>query len=216
MASRVIHLTICNILTDITNVKQCDRFKVGHILPDAISTGQKNHADSHFKKDTSDKLRKYIDFSLFFTKYKDLIYSDDLYLGYYLHLIQDAVYRKFLYRDYGFDNYKEADFRETLHRDYVVSNSYLINKHKLVNDIHIPVNFENEPINQIYPFLLDDFVASMNSDFDVQSNFKATYLTEKLIDEFISISVELCIREISCIKDYTTSLNPYDYAWNRQ
>ncbi len=96
MASSIIHLAVTNELTKRHTFNDEGRLKFGAILPDA----GKGKA-SHFNKYVWGLNRKAYDFELFRSKYGELMKTDDLYIGYYLHLVQDICYRHFV-----FDKYK--------------------------------------------------------------------------------------------------------------
>ena len=100
MAQRTIHMLFATKLTDKVDIKDKNRFFIGSILPDAYI----NHEDrdkTHFIKRIQqlDYKINYIDFGEFYKKYCNKIMSDDLYLGYYAHLIEDAFYRHYLYHE---------------------------------------------------------------------------------------------------------------------
>ena len=50
--------------------------------------------------------------------------KDDLYLGYYLHLIQDMLYRRVMYGEHGWNSSVPGNV-EKLHRDYEILNEYV-------------------------------------------------------------------------------------------
>ena len=87
--------------------------------------------------------------------------QDELYLGYYLHLIQDIIYRHFVYDKYHWNPLIPSNV-EKLHRDYAIGNYYVVQKYRLKNEVIIPADFDEEPINQICTFDLDSLVQNMN------------------------------------------------------
>jgi hypothetical protein len=214
MASRMIHLAISNLIEQKVIVKNTNRFKIGHILPDAIIRGNEAHAASHFKINVCEYGKKMIDFNEFRNRYAENMQQDDLYLGYYLHLIEDAVYRKFMYYDYKLGNIG-AENVEILHNDYRLLNSYLISKYRLNDEITIPSQFNNERVTEIYPFILVDFIKRMENDFVSYANGTTVYLTETMVDEFIEQCVCICLNELQAISENTSIVNPLDYAWDR-
>ena len=84
MASSIIHLAVTKELTKRYKFKDENRLKFGAILPDA-GRGK----DSHVKKAVWGLNKRVYDFERFRAEYGELMKSDDLYLGYYLHLVQD-------------------------------------------------------------------------------------------------------------------------------
>lgn len=215
MASRIIHLAICKQLEDVIEVKDVNRLRIGHVLPDAIIRGHEAHATSHYKITVCEEKKKMIDFSGFYRQFSTKILEDSLYLGYYFHLIEDAIYRKFLYYDYQMGVNRKSEFRKTLYDDYVILNRYLINNYRLTNKINIPVHFIEEEINEIYPFVLDNFLLDMTKDFDCSIKGKTKYFTESMVEEYIDKCMSVCKKELDTIQKGNSYLNPLDYSWSR-
>lgn len=213
MASRTMHLTIANEIIDYGMISNIARFSIGQILPDAITHDLVSHGDSHFKATVCDGKKKLIDFVSFRNQFEDEIKTDDLYLGYYLHLIQDAIYRKFLYYDYGYKVFCSQDI-EVLHNDYRLLNTYLITKYQIKNCIQKPEDFENEKINNIYPFALNRYLEDMENDFLPYNKGGIAVFTEQMVDEYINICSKLCKKEMESNKIGGFFLNPMDYAWD--
>ena len=91
MAQRTVHYLFGEMISKEITLSDKKRFLLGCILPDAIEPACRTA--SHFKVETN--TRKYFDFEAFRNQFFDLILRDDLYLGYYLHLVEDAFYRAF-------------------------------------------------------------------------------------------------------------------------
>jgi hypothetical protein len=123
MASSIIHLAITNELTKKYEFKDIARLKLGACLPDS---GKGN--SSHLKKSIWGGNKKVYDFEYFRLKFGDLMKSDDLYLGYYLHLIQDICYRHFMYDKYKWNPTIPGNV-ERLHNDYAIINHYVAVKY---------------------------------------------------------------------------------------
>ena len=112
MASSIMHLSVAAELAQKHEFKDLERLKFGVILPDA-GEGQKGHLGKHiwgFNK-------KAYNFELFREKFGELMKTDDLYLGYYLHLVQDICYRHFVYDKYKWNPMIPGNV-EKLHKDY--------------------------------------------------------------------------------------------------
>ncbi len=88
--------------------------------------------------------------------------ADDLYLGYYLHLIQDLLYRHFMYDRYHWNPKPDGNI-ERLHDDYKQINAYVISKYGLHSDIHVPNGFASEKINELADFEPDRFIQELYS-----------------------------------------------------
>lgn len=75
-------------------------FALGQVLPDAVCD-RENRDKSHYIVSLDNGKSVAYDFEQFASTYNERIINDELYLGYYMHLVEDAFYRKLLYRDYG-------------------------------------------------------------------------------------------------------------------
>ncbi len=95
MASNIIHYAITCELIKRRQFDNPDRLKLGSILVDAGYNG-----NSHMKISVAGGHKNTYDLDGYRITYGELMKQDDLYLGYYLHLIQDFIYRHFVY-DYA-------------------------------------------------------------------------------------------------------------------
>lgn len=77
--------------------------------------------------------------------------KDDLYLGYYLHLIQDMLYRRFLYGEHGWNSSIPGNV-EKLHRDYEILNGYVAEKYGLSREMVQEIDLADEPLAQLAEF----------------------------------------------------------------
>ena len=87
MASSMIHLAIIQCIIVKTEFNNLDRLRLGVILPDGAVSG-----NSHLKKMICEQTRVTYDLEFYREKYGEQMKTDELYLGYYLHLIQDILY----------------------------------------------------------------------------------------------------------------------------
>jgi len=209
MASRIIHYAIGKEIAKLIEIKNIDRFIMGSILPDSGEI----HAKTHFKAITEDKSRKYIDFHKFFEIYKDRIYKDDLYLGYYFHLIQDALYRKVLYIENKFLIESKEAFRNDLYNDYSIINSYLsskiiIPKYKLIK---IDDDFKKE-----YNLNSKEIIEELINDFKVNARGNPKYLSYKIVDDYIERAAKICEAEYKNIINGKSGLNYFEYSWENR
>ena len=208
MAQRTIHYLFGEMISGQIKLADKKRFLLGSILPDAIDPSHRNA--SHFKVKTA--THKYFDFEAFRDKYLDLMLHDDLYLGYYMHLVEDAFYRVFFYND-RFTMPRTKDEVPVLHNDYHILNSYIVRKYNLRNILGSTFSLENEPLCQIAPFWIDDFLAEMAHDFTEQTAGNTVFLTENMLDEYVSTYIPLAIEEVRSIKKGRSVLKATDYAW---
>lgn len=158
MAQRTIHYLFGEIFSKQIELKDQNRFLLGSVLPDAYA-------------DVCDRDSK-----------------DDLYLGYYMHLVEDAFYRQFIYSG----EFKMPCSQEevaVLHKDYHILNSYIVNKYKIQNVLEQPIDLAREPISKIAAFRVNEF-----------------------IDKYIPLGVE----ELQGIQSGKFSLQAPDYAWARK
>lgn len=208
------HLAICSVLEKNLPIKDANSFKVGHILPDSVFKIAKIEVNSHFVKSIDDGRRKYFDFIEFYDTYKEYVLTDDLFLGYYFHLIQDNLFRRFLYSDLGLLFKRgEEGFLENLYRDYHILNGLLVKKYSLKADMYVPDNFSHCAINDIYDFELAEDMETLQLQF--KDNFSDTpvYLDENSADEFIYSAVKICEEEYKALCKGEHRFSEYDFAF---
>ena len=208
MAQRTIHYLFGERIFHQVKLTDKKRFLLGSILPDAIEPAFRNA--SHFKVKT--ETHKYFDFEAFRNQYFDLMLHDDLYLGYYLHLVEDAFYRAFFYSD-RFTMPRTREEVPILHNDYHILNSYIVQKYNIHNILGNSFSLENEPLCDIAPFLIDEFLCEMAYDFTEQTEGNTVFLTESMLDEYVGAYIPLAIEEVKSIKSGYSSLIAADYAW---
>ena len=213
MAQRTVHYLLGEFLCEKTRMKDKNRFLLGSILPDAYSEHRERDS-THFICRSLQKNQAYFDFNKFREQYDQLIQTDDLYLGYYMHLVEDSVYRKF-FRD---KKIKSPCCREEvamLHQDYHLLNSYVVKRYLLQNTMIKPMDFEKEPICKVAEFRLDEFLREMERDFIEKPSGNTHFLTESLLDEFIDQCAIICEKELQSVLSGTCYLQATDYMWTR-
>ena len=146
--------------------------------------------------------------------YGELMKQDDLYLGYYLHLIQDILYRHLVYDKYHWNPLIPGNV-EKLHRDYAIGNFYVVQKYNLKNEVTIPADFDKEPINQVCSFDLEGLVQNMNSYFEPIEEDDIFFFTKEMADEYIAEAVGYCIQELDNLECQNAGTDGYLSAWNR-
>lgn len=212
MASRAMHLAIAHRMIGEGLIKDTERYRIGQILPDAFTTGAELHGDSHFIITVCHGTRKMIDFVHFKKQFQNELMRDDLYLGYYLHLIQDAVHRKFLLHDHGYKVTSTQTVKD-LYRDYRLLNSYLVSKYHIQPDFQVPDKFTQEKIFAFCEFALDKYLENIKGDFLPCNGGKTSVFTEQMADEYIESCTSLCRKEIENLKAGYSCLAPMDYIW---
>lgn len=208
MASSIIHYAITCELIKRRQFNNPDRLKLGSILVDAGYNG-----NSHMKISVAGGHKKTYDLDGYRTTYGELMKQDDLYLGYYLHLIQDIVYRHFVYDKYHWNPMIPGNV-EKLHRDYAIGNYYVVQKYSLKNEVTIPTDFDKELINQICSFDLEGLVQNMNSYFVPIEDDVIFFFTKEMTDEYIAEAVEYCARELDNLECSKEGTDGYLSAWD--
>ena len=208
MAQRTIHYLFGEMISHQIELADKERFLLGSILPDAIEPCDRNK--SHFKVKTD--THKFFDFEAFRNQYFDLMLRDDLYLGYYMHLVEDAFYRAFVYQD-RFMMPRTKEEVPILHRDYHILNSYVVSNYHIHNILKQDYMLEHEPISDIAPFRIRAFLDEMSGDFTEQTTGTTVFLTECMLDEFVETYISLAIEEVEHLKKGTSVVRTGDYVW---
>ena len=211
MASRIIHYALAKEILKHYNYKDSNRFYLGSVLPDASKT---NNREAHFNKYLDNDTKKTHDLTLFRGLYLDKMLDDDLYLAYYLHLLEDIIFREFMYHKFDFNPY-EKGYISTLHNDYHILNKYFIDKYNLEFEIEIPNNIYEEELIKAYEFNIEEFLNEMKEDFKDNINEEAKFFTKEKADKFFNKCLEICLKEIDAIFINHKYLNEDDYKWIR-
>lgn len=209
MAQRTIHYLFGEIFSRQVELKDKNRFLLGSVLPDAYADVC-DRDKTHFKVKNENK--SYLDFHAFREQFQDFICKDDLYLGYYMHLVEDAFYRQFFYNEHRkMPRTKEDVIR--LHKDYHILNAYIVKKYGMKNELVWEQNIENEAFQKIASFRVDEFLEEMSEDFREEITGETFYITEDMVDEFVEKYVPLGLEELKCVKKGDSGLKPKDYIW---
>ena len=179
-------------------------------MPDAATSG-----NSHLKISISGGTKKTYDLTGFRSGFLSEMLQDDLYLGYYLHLIQDLYFRDYVYRRYHWNPLPPGNV-ERLHHDYALINQYVIQKYALSDTITVPVSFGDEPINELGCFSIREFLTDMKTDFQSGLTGTAFFFTKEMADEFIAYACGKCEREINSIFNGLKCLDEKTLAWQRR
>ena len=207
MASRVMHLAITDCVSKIYKCRDKNRFRLGSVLPDAAVEG-----NSHWKISIFGGTKKTYDLTGFRLNFLDKILADDLYLGYYLHLVQDLLFREFIYSSYHWNSRLEGN-PERLHEDYELLNPYIIEKYSVSDDIAVPPSLDAEPICKVCSFAVYKFLADMKTDFTNILAGAAYFFTKKMADEFIELTISKCAQEIYALFHDLESIDEIALAW---
>ena len=214
MAQRTIHYLIGEMLLQDQKLYK-ERFRIGNILPDAYSD-MKLRSHIHYVRKETDKagnVIRYCDYEAFRREFENNINFDALYIGYYMHLIEDACFRVF-WKNLGFqDAIKSTEDISFLHQDYHLLNHYIVNKYKIKNDLVMPDDFQNERINEIYPFELEGFLQDMATDFTEHPEGCPRFLTGARLDAFVEEYFPICKAALQGLLRNEEYLSPYELTW---
>lgn len=213
MASRIIHYAVTKLVADKIQIEDKNRLFFGAILPDAYDLKTFTMNKSHYKITICNGTKKTYDLTRFRHQFGNEMQTDDLYLGYYLHLIQDILYRQFIYGDYKWNPLIEGNV-ERLHNDYRLINTYVIQKYGLRNNILLPKDFSNEKICEICPFEIEKMMLDLQGDFENYNSSTVFFFTEKMADEYIAKAVNACLKEVEGLKTNDKLLDENQCAWN--
>ena len=142
-------------------LKNKERFLLGSIMPDAYKE-LKYRDKTHFANRTDGT---YFDFNLFREKFDRQMNEDNLYLGYYMHLVEDVFYRQFIHRD-EFRVPKSQEEVLMLHNDYHILNSYIVGKYNCQNILQDKINLDSEKIMEIAEFRIEGFLKDLTGALD--------------------------------------------------
>ena len=208
MASSMIHLAITSELMKRHTFRDADRLRLGSILPDASD----DKVNSHLKTIINGGTLKIYDLDRFRKLFGPLILTDDLYAGYYLHLIQDILFRHLVYDDYHWDAYLPGNV-ERLHRDYQISNCYVASKYGLEKDIPVPADIYKEPLCGLADFHVQDLVDFLAACFEPVGFSDAFFFTTEMADEFIGRAVPVCLGELERLEHGRPGLDAKQLGW---
>ncbi|MCR4642377.1 MAG: hypothetical protein K5697_10155 [Lachnospiraceae bacterium] len=213
MASSIIHLAITNELTKQLTFSDVARLKFGAVVVDA-GVGGNQYSNTHLKINVQDGKKRTYDLDRYRELFGDRMLTDDLYMGYYLHLVQDSLYRHYVYDRYHW-NPRIPGNVERLHKDYEMINQYVINKYGLKNDLIVPDSFEDEALNRISAFDTERLMRDMASYFSTVDEEPIFFFTKEMSDEFIEEAVGFCVEEVKKIRNGERGIDMLMYAWKR-
>ena len=188
MASSMIHLAIVQEMRKKVSFRDINRLFLGVILPDGAVAG-----NSHLKKKICENTRYTYDLEFFRDRYGKYMKKDDLYLGYYLHLIQDMLYRRFMYGEHGWNSSAPGNV-EKLHRDYEIL---------------------NEPLAQLAEFDVKGLIKEVRREFTQRKKEKLFILTRQMADEYIVCATEFCVEELKALSKGKSGLDSTVWSWEK-
>ena len=210
MASRIIHLSIAELICKSVEITDKKRFLMCSIVPDAKMDSALRNAP-HFLRHLPGGRICY-GLKEFLALYGNRLGADDLYLGYYLHLLQDAEYRRYMYSERGW-NALAPGHVEKLHGDYRKINRYLIDKFGLENTLLSPAGFEDEDVCRRFGFDLEPFLAALQGDFENVETGEYVFFTPGHAEEFIARALDTCLRELETLQKGLPLYDEEAKAW---
>ena len=213
MASSIMHLAITNEVSKRILFTDVNRLKFGSVVVDA-GIGGNTYGTAHMKINILDGKMKTYDFDRYREMFTEKMLQDDLYMGYYLHLVQDALYRHFVYDRYHWNSTIPGNV-ERLHKDYQIINQYVINKYHLANDLTVPNGFKDEALNQVSSFDTDRLMQDMLSFFQPVEEEPIFFFTKEMADEYIEETIRFCIDEVKKLHNNEPGIDMMTYAWKR-
>ena len=189
-------------------LKNKKRFILGSIMPDAYKE-LKYRDKTHFAHRTDGT---YFDFNLFREKFGRQMNEDDLYLGYYMHLVEDVLYRQFIHRD-QFRVPSSSEEVLILHHDYHILNFYIVSKYNCQNILQDKINLDSEKIMEITEFRMDGFLDDFAGDFSEKIQGETVFITEEMLDQFIEEYVPIMLEELRAVKNGKSLLVAKNYKW---
>ncbi len=200
MASRVLHYLIADLVSKAIDVKDFNRFAVGSLAPDISSHEDGSYDIAHFGRTNESKRIKGIKWTDFAQKYKKEVLTDDLYLGYYTHLITDAIWFKNIANKYIriYPKAEQKPYLQKGYRDYLKLNALFIKKYKLtdsiqwIDEIHID-EIKKQYISTVHHLFQEDFKCELYDDDSLE-----LYKIED-IHAFVDFCVERAVHEIKML-----------------
>lgn len=212
MASRIMHYTIADLLTKDIDIKDYNRFVFGSLAPDMSCHDDGSYDMAHFGRTDESKGIKGIDWIKFYNKYKDKIYNDDFFLGYYVHLIVDAYWLKHIQNKFvrRYSKDKKSILYTKGYGDMYTYNRILINKYNLVNNLEVVKNIEIDEINESN---ISQYIKELKKDFESKEgeNIRFEVYPYEDIMLFIKNVCQKCIAEINAIKENDLIGNPEEF-----
>lgn len=208
MASRIVHFALARLLAGDNPCLNRNRFFFGSVMPDAGPI-----YETHFLKNIDNERKRIHDLSGFRNTYGEKLISDDLYLGYYLHLLEDLIFRHYVFEVIGFDPVPKGNI-DGLHHDYELLNRYVISKYGLKDHLSVPQGIEREELC-LPCFDIPSFMEEFHADFTRSPEGSLRFFTEEMTDTYISMAYEICLKEMRAVFEGSGYLKESDWAWNR-
>lgn len=194
MGSRIIHLAVAKQVSIQIQVQE-HRFNLGNLLPDAHMGNSSSKGKSHFSfSEATFGREKYLDTDRFLKKYGALL-GNDLYLGYYCHLITDEYWLKNIYEKYMIDDNKmiRKELQESYYRDYGKLNKIIIERYNLKEN----VQYEHISIDEVERHVVRNILSELTYDFKSEiDDLHLELFDEEEIISFIEKASDMFVETI--------------------
>ncbi len=201
------HLAIGEEITKRYPVKDKDRFLLGCILPDSAESG-----NSHWRCPAPGE-KQTIDLTGFREKFGEELLTDDLLLGYYLHLVQDILFRKYLQTLPGWS--VSARNVHRLHRDYERLNGWLVSEYHLRETAEqLKIQDTSALSSASVRFDIQKLLNSIREDTVSQSRILPGEFSAVNAQEYISFSVDKCLEELDAVRAGRSSVSEMKISWD--
>ena len=209
MASSIIHLAITEAIAKELNIKDIYRLRLGAVLPDGTV-----HGNGHLKIRICDETRSTYDLEAFRERFGEMMKEDDLYLGYYLHLVQDIFYRYFVYSEYHWDPLAPGNV-ERLYQDYRITNDFVIRKHGLEPGMIRQADLTGQPLLSVAEYDVEELVERIKGHFIPVEDTGIFFFTREMAEEFTERAITFCKEELQRLLEGQPGLSSTEWSWER-
>lgn len=213
LASKVLHYLIAEELIRKIQIKDENRFLIGSLAPDLSSHDDGSYNTSHYWDYIYEKQLKGINWSKFETQYYEQMKVDDLYLGYYCHLIMDAIWFCLMADRYvrKIPKSERNIYYKKGYNDYRKLNSILRDRYSLVYRI---IEIRDIGIEEVKEQKLSSLLKELRMELSSEERFDISDLDIYPFDsvlEFIDASIKTCINEIAAFNGKGSHIKPGKY-----
>ena len=224
MPSRILHLAVTARLLESLPFRSPARLRIGSVVPDAeLLSGDPPVKRAHYPRVLENGARKTMDLTGFRRTFAERLLTDDLVLGYYLHLAGDVIHRQLFYNEIGWYPVKRDAVR-ALHRDYALLNPVVIPRYGIRAEDVIPspetlAQLASDPLFSVNRFDLPGFFSDMEGDFFPPSGEPEEFsvFTPALAEEWIRRTAEALLPEVVSLRTRGVSvLDEEAMSWERR
>ncbi len=219
MASRLMHYIVGSQVMKRIRLQNPDRFLFGNMLPDCVDgpggrSGPKER--SHFWEREEETCRKGHNWNWFWHKY-EAFQDDELYLGYFCHLVTDAVWGIDVYMLMKRKNIDRLKTVGTLYKDYHRMNELLRRKYAPEEPV---MSWLEHGIEEAEESFWDEYYKELLEDFHEDTGAEKEDLEIMDYDRvvsFIEHAVSVCTEEIEAKRDGLPGREPGDFyrSWKK-